>query len=431
MAITWVLWMLANWELRIELPPGSLPAALFLALIFLQTTPLSIGLVRLLAPWTVSLYETAAASTGIDVSFVPLSLAPYATWREGLKLAAVAVFLFLLHNTYRTRAQVHRAIWTMVGMGTMISVFGIVQRMSWNGRFYWIGPEAPVGASYAFGPFVNRAQFAGLIVIVVPMALGFILARRKDTPRSSQTRSRAEVLRQWICRDAGPTALASWLILVMGGAALVSGSRGGILALIAALLSMVMLRACGRSGARRAAPVALTIGLIFLTGLWIGADVFSGTLERFVDELRRPGESYRLRIWPDAVRLWQNTPLLGTGLATFDVAFPPVRTLNSPLIVTHAESDWLQLLTDTGIIGFGLASTAVGALGCALLQCYRRASNSEARNGALAGLVALIGTAVQGAANYNLPVMANLLYLSVAVAVALGGRRGGDTCGPR
>ena len=40
-----------------------------------------------------------------------------------------------------------------------------------------------------------------------------------------------------------------------------------------------------------------------------------------------------------------------------------------------------------------------------------------ARALALAGLVALGGTVVQGIANYNLPVMSNFLYLALAAAL--------------
>ena len=41
-----------------------------------------------------------------------------------------------------------------------------------------------------------------------------------------------------------------------------------------------------------------------------------------------------------------------------------------------------------------------------------------ARALALAGLVALGGTVVQGIANYNLPVMSNFIYVALAVTLA-------------
>jgi len=48
----------------------------------------------------------------------------------------------------------------------------------------------------------------------------------------------------------------------------------------------------------------------------------------------------------------------------------------------------------------------------------------------LAGLVAIVGTAVQGIANYNLPVMSNLLYLASIAALSRSASRVPDgDCG--
>jgi hypothetical protein len=181
MVLVWLLGMLRDWELRIDLPPGWLPIYLFLALVVLQASPLPGALVGLVSPWTLGLHQTAAAYVGASTHLVPLSLAPHATVREALKLGAVAALFLVCYNTYRTRPQVIRAIWTMIAMGSMISVFGVVQRMTWNGRLYWVGPGSP-GTS-AFGPFVNRAHFAGLIVVVVPMALALVVTGVKTVRR--------------------------------------------------------------------------------------------------------------------------------------------------------------------------------------------------------------------------------------------------------
>lgn len=417
MALMWILRMLLDRELRIELPPGWLPAMLFLALILLQAVPLPSGLVEWVSPWLVHFHQMAVAQTGTTLNLVPFSLDPHATWREGLKLLAVAVFFLVVYNTYRSRAQIRRGLWTMVIMGTLISLLGVVQRMTWNGRFYWIGPEAP--HANAFGPFVNRAHFAGLMVVVVPMALALMLAARPETERPSHASGWLAHLRRWNSREAGPTRLIPWLILLMGGAALVSGSRGGMVALTATLLLMVGLGAQGRSNRGRAARLAVAAILIILAGIWIGADIFFGTIERLAEEVGRPNESLRVGIWADAVGLWHASPLVGTGYATFEVVFPVVRRLPHPVVFTHAESDWVQLLTDTGAVGLLLALGAAGTLGLALLRCHRHAADRWARAVALAGLVALVGTAIQGIANYNLPVMSNYLYLAAVFAWTL------------
>jgi O-antigen ligase len=307
----------------------------------------------------------------------------------------------------------------MIVMGSLIAVFGIVQRMTWTGRFYWIGPEAP--HAEAFGPFVNRAHFAGLMVIVVPMTLALWLSRK---PESSRRRSERRCtwkdrLYRWSTGEAGAVRLIPFLILLMGGAALVSRSRGGLVALLAGLVSMVGLASRGRSGARPAVRVALATALIVLAGIWIGGDILYGTVERLAEEVGRPAESARVQIWGDALDLWRRSPVVGTGLASFAAAFPAVRTLQAPVAFIHAESDWVQLLTDTGLLGLALALAAAAAVGTALLRRLRKAASPRSRALALAGFVGLLGAIVQGIGNYNLPVMSNLTYLAAALVPAL------------
>lgn len=385
MVVTYVIGTLRHWELRIELPPGWLPAALFVALVVFQAV-------------------------------APHSLDPHATRREALELLAVAAVFLVCYNTYRTRPQTERALWTMIAMGTVLSIFGIVQRVTWNGRLYWIGPESP---GWTFGPFVNRTHFAGLMVIVVPAALAFGLASNRARQRPRWIQNWRDRLREWNSAEAGPTRLIPVLVLVMGGAALVSGSRGGFVALLTTLLAMTLGSVTRRrSLTGQAARVAVATALIILVGLWIGGDIFRGTIERLAQEVGQGTQSERLWIWTDALRLSHSAPVLGTGLGTFGIAYPSVRTIRMPLVYSHAESDWIQLLTDTGILGLGLLVTAGTTLALSLLHRYRDAESRCVRLLSLAAFVALIGTAIQGIANYNLPLMSNLVYLAMVVVVS-------------
>jgi hypothetical protein len=60
-----------------------------------------------------------------------------------------------------------------------------------------------------------------------------------------------------------------------------------------------------------------------------------------------------------------------------------------------------------------------GMVARALLRRYQNADSRSAGAFALGGLVALAGAAVQGIANFNLPVMSNFVYLALAVALPL------------
>ena len=283
MAVAYIIGTLRDWELRVELPPGWLPAMLLLLLVVLQA---------LVPGWSVD---------------------PHATWRATLKLLAVAAFYLVCWNTYRTHGQAQRAIWTMIIMGTLLAVFGIVQRMTWNGHLYWIGREAP---GSAFGPFVNRTHFAGLMVIVVPLALAFVLAsQQRERRRIRRWRlSWRDRLREWNSQSANATNLVGFLILVMGGAALISGSRGGMLALLAALAAMLLGSLTGeRSWSGRAARLGFMMLLVVLAGVWMSSEVVYGTIERLAEELGRPDESWRVRVWSDAGQLHVQVEDRGLG----------------------------------------------------------------------------------------------------------------------
>ena len=417
LGVVWLLAMLRQWELRVELPPGWLPALLFLGLIVIQSLPLPSWLVSVASPAAAVLVRESWAFTDGWADMMPLSLHPDATWRMALKFLSLGFFFLVVYNTYRTHAQVRRAIWVMIGMGTLIALFGIVQRMTWNGRFYWVGPEAPHGGT--FGPFVNRTHFAGLMVVIVPMALAIALAGRRAPERHRHSRDWRVRLRAWNSREAGPTSLIPWLVLLMGGAALVSGSRGGVVALLAALLVMVGIGAYGSWRTGRAWRIVLATVLIVLTGIWIGGDIMYGTIGRLAEEIGQPETSPRVHIWADALRLWPRFPAVGTGFGTFGVVFPLVRTIQAPVSYTHAESDWVQLLIDTGAVGLFLALLSVVMVARLLLLRYRGADSRWTSALALGGLVALAGAVAQGIANFNLPVMSNFVYLALALALPL------------
>lgn len=199
----------------------------------------------------------------------------------------------------------------------------------------------------AYGTVEPWAEaIAGLAILL--MAALWLLAPTSPRPSSSWSRwswrcswraavtvsgglmpreAGADRLRQWNTRESGPVGMIAWLILLMGGAPLVAGSRGGVVALIGGLLVMVGLGA-------------------------------------------------------------------------------------------------VRLLTDTGALGLLLVLALGGALGLALLRRYREAQDRWARALALGGLVALVGTAVQGIGNYNLPLMSSFVYLALALALHPGADRG-------
>ena len=100
-----------------------------------------------------------------------------------------------------------------------------------------------------------------------------------------------------------------------------------------------------------------------------------------------------------------------------------MRTVRSPVTYTHAESDWVQAATDTGLTGAMLTILAIVAFGIALLRPRLGWSQMTSHHLSVAGAAALTGALLAAIGNYTMPVLALLLYLTTALVLAVARRR--------
>ncbi len=89
-----------------------------------------------------------------------LSFYPYLTKVELLRWAAYALLFFLALESFQTEEHVKQFVWFLVIFGFLVSLFGIIQNFTFNGKLYWT-VALPEGAA-PFGPYVDGDHFAGL-----------------------------------------------------------------------------------------------------------------------------------------------------------------------------------------------------------------------------------------------------------------------------
>ena len=102
-----------------------------------------------------------------------LSVWPAAT-RIGLGLLAALALLMVGTARLVSVAGARRLIEMITITGVALAIVGIVQKPLYTGKIYgfWISQE---GGS-PFGPFVNRNHFAGWMLMILPVALGYLCA---------------------------------------------------------------------------------------------------------------------------------------------------------------------------------------------------------------------------------------------------------------
>ena len=319
-----------------------------------------------------------------------LSVYPYLTKIELLKWASYGLLFFLTTESLQTENQVRQFVWFLLSLGFVVSLFGIIQHFSFNGKLYWF-VTLPSGAG-PFGPFVNGDHFAGFVELTAPLGLALLLFR---------SRRREQV------------TLLLLFTIVPVAALILSASRGGIIGLVLEFALLAFLSRAHRIGRKQllgAVAVALVAGSFIV---WLGV---SKAIQRF-EQLTRRGISGELRvsIYHDTWRIFLDHPWAGTGLGTLVVVYPRYASFYNGTIVDHAHNDFLELLADTGLIGGLCGAFFIGVLFRQGFVNFRIAIGGAERALIVGPLVACLGLLLHSLVDFNLHIPSNaLIFLLLA-----------------
>jgi O-antigen ligase len=367
---------------------------------------LEVGASVLLGAWAIRQYRLRADQLSIPSEFLPLCVftlvvivqlvfhftaSRYYTRVELQLLIAYLIVVFLMSQAYTRRGHWRGFVWFLMTLGFFVSVFGILQYLTFNGKLYWFRVLRFGGLP--FGPYVNRNHFAGFVEMVIPVAL-VPLALGK------------------VRRDR--LFLVALFALVPIVALLLSTSRGGIVsfaAQVVILFSLLLIRRVRRRYVMAGGVVVLSA---VMAVSWIGV---KQVLVRFAEIQTLPADK-RAAMRRDTFRLFLDHPIIGTGLGTLEMVYPPYDSLYDGRVVNHAHNDYLEALAETGTIG-GLC--CLWFLGVVLLNALRGMADLGSSFGTvlnLSGLVACSGILVHSLVDFNLHIPANALLFFVSAHMA-------------
>lgn len=205
----------------------------------------------------------------------------------------------------------------------------------------------------------------------------------------------------------------------MAGTIFFSGSRGGMVAFAAELILLGVFVLRMQKRPRLALGLAVFAVLMIALLAWIGGMELSKRVGTITAEARHElSGGLRWTVDQDGLRMFIHKPVLGYGLATFRVVYPQFRHFYSNITVNEAHNDYLQLLVETGLLGF----VALLWFLCLLFRSALRktADWPDDINGAvtLACLLGCTGILVHSFVDFNLQVPANAAWFYVLATVA-------------
>ncbi len=324
---------------------------------------------------------------------VPLSLYPYLTKLELLRMTSYLILLFLSGQAFRTPRQWRDFAWFVVLLGFTVAVFAVLQDLTFKGKLYWFREMRYGGMPY--GPYVNRNHFAGLMELLIPTGLAMLAVpgvRRQQMP------------------------LMALLAAMPVGALLLSASRGGIIGFGCEVILLVVLLWIRRGEKKRL--FTFLVALVLAGGLvaWLGV---GQVIQRF-SQIHNPEvtEGRRISMASGAYHIFRDHPWTGTGVGTVISVYPAYETAYDATIVDHVHDDHFELLAETGVLGALCWLTFIVLLAVYGLKNVSAHQDPVVHAVQLGTLVACAGLLVHSFVDFNLhiPANASIFYLMAGMA---------------
>jgi O-antigen ligase len=120
----------------------------------------------------------------------------------------------------------------------------------------------------------------------------------------------------------------------------------------------------------------------------------------------------------DTWHIFLDHPLLGAGLGTLQIIFPPYETLYDGRVVNHTHNDYLEGLAETGIAGGLCCAWFLGVLFFDSIRRLSQPRGAFASTIQLSGLVACLGFLIHSLVDFNLHIPANALLFFLLANLA-------------
>jgi len=311
----------------------------------------------------------------------------YQTEQDWLTYAAYFFMMFAASTITANPERLRRFLTALAVFGALLAVFAMIQDVSGTKAIYWMFQPSDIAAQI-YGPFVNRNHYAGLMELLAPLPFLLCLSQRPE--------------RRLPLLGAGVLMVLSVFL---------SRSRGGMVALGAELIFIAIFLSRIRHRAKSFAAIGVIAAVLAVLIVWVGSDPV-------VHRLTDMKDANRVSIFKDTLHMWWSRPVLGYGSGTFDLVYPTFQSFVVDSVINHAHNDYLELLSETGLIGAGLIAWF-------LVLVYRKASK-QLRPGAkssdsvlIAVLAGITGLLVHSLVDFNFHIPANAALFLVMAAIAV------------
>lgn len=334
------------------------------------------------------------------VQFCFASVNRYATGIELLAWSSLAIGFLLIQLL--PESTLKRLLMAAALVGVLEAVYGLYETFSGHESVLW--RSKIFHREFVTGTYLNRNHLAGLLEMALGIQFGFLI--------------KAILFRH------GLKAFL-WSIVAMATLAAFAGtaSRMGFLSfLIASLIALFILFfsltrffAKNRSEVFSLLIFLAVFSVLLTTVAWFGRDMIALRLKNWqegMDSLQG-----RWLAWQNLLRMILERRWFGTGLGTFEWAFPEYQSEKLMMGWAHAHNDYLELTATLGLVGAAILFISFAFLWIKTLKLLLR-SPSQAFSPLSWGIS--WGTnsfLLHGFGDFNFSIPANITWLIILWAI--------------
>lgn len=331
-----------------------------------------------------------------------LTLDANATGFAVIQLLIYLMFFAAALTFFDSRKRLRKIAYTITIFGTIMAFFAIIQRIANLEAIYGVRPAFQ---AVPFGSFINQHHFAAFMEMTLGVTIGILLG---STVKKEQL------------------LLFVFAIILMIVCIMFTGSRGGMLSLLGVFgfIGAAVYLGRNKSDALQTNKLAVFASVLAIVFIVSGAVLFLGAGDSLIRGLgvseatSADFSSGRTYFWQTALQMFFGSPIFGVGLDAFGVAFTKFDIWNGTFRVEQAHNDYLQVLTETGVIGFACLAMFIFLLFKQGLVTINLSQDKFRRGIAIGSLAGCFGILIHSFFDFPLRTPSNMLFFLTLASLA-------------
>ncbi len=355
------------------------------------------------------LWDDAAAALGTNLEGT-VSVDPPATISALARLLAYGGIFWLSLQYCRERRHAQQVMLSLALAGLAYGTYGLFVEFSGTRTVLWFDKSAYM--NNLTSTFINRNSYATYAGLTLLCAIGGFT--KLFSGAVGQHLSQRERIRGVLDVITGKGWMTLLACVVIATALLLSESRGGFLSAAMGILALIVaIGATRTAGVRHAVGVALAVFAIGGAFFFFSGEITAARLAETSLESEERASVYSLTL-----QAIGDSPLLGTGLGTFEQVFRMYRDENVLHVFDKAHNTYLELALELGLPAALLLLASVVALFARCIVGVRTRRRDSIY--CCIGVAATVAVATHSLVDFSLQIPAVAATYALLMGAAVG-----------